>query len=858
VSRAGIRVSRAGIRVSRAGIRVSRAGIRVSRAGIRVSRVEFGCRGRVIPLAGGTTMGKDQVDPKAAQALAWAFASTPEQLRQALDELPSAADEASPPEPAEEGVDTRTALERERRARFEAQLQAWLKAVDAQLTALEEQAAPAPQSLVALLDTVLGPPSWLSFVDCDLALRLATFLLIHRSRLDVEQRQRAAEAAGQCLNLDDPPFESWVLSVVRAGDADFCKAVGDACLELGVEQPLGGQPEAFGEALDALLKDPAITSAGKLLALRCLNASDWPVDRDAVAPALGDPDWHLRYHAVALLSDSDQLTADDLLGLLRDAASPEASMTECFELDASIDVTRFRAQLGEALRALRPPEALPLLVALLPIRRFDRDLITPGWAMGLLAQLDPERALPAIDLLLRAFESWEREVALDGLAGLPLCMARPGLQRLCGDPVGPVACRAHDLFVAKSDMAPQFDALAALPPGRLQQPPSSTLLHHLDIVCLSRLERRLQLRDKLVGVARAGRATLEDTLVLVSLLCDGELLADPPEVPNAYQPLSRWLAHLRPLLGVELELALVAMAERFPGGRAPLVAALADLHTHAPLCPEALTRARQLAHARVDAAPAPVDYVTRSTLAELGALPERWEALYPEALAAGDTFSLDALVRCGPQPALDARLRRDAGGPLDLVVRARVLDLAVQRGLQDLHAAALLLVEQAQTAEQVDAVEPLMRTLIAQAVLAPSALRAELSDASHPRFLLGFFALRDGAEQDAGIAAELITALAGPGKVPFLVLHTLLCGNVLTADDPRSLAALERMDLNFKATTLFTMLSQDADPRPLAAHLLDVLRHGNEDEVGRVDLYLAKSSYGRALLEQARREPARA
>lgn len=802
-------------------------------------------------------MGKDHVDAKAAQALAWTYAATPERLRKALGEAAPHTDDGPPPPPTPAERAARIAQARERSAQLEAELEDRAAALEAKLDALEQRAFE-PADLMDLIDAALAEPSCLRDLDDELAFRLASFLLAHRGQLDEGQRDRAAEAAGLCIDVEDSAFESWVLAVVRSGDGAFCQAVGDFCLDMGLDQPLSGLPQRLGDVLETTLEDRAVGVDGHYLALRCLDASEWPVNRAAVAPFLTHVDWHLRILAVALLGDSEQLTAADLFGLLRDASAADADLPVWYDMDATLDLDAFHERLSQALRALRPPEVLPLLQELTAARRSSRDLFSPHWAMKMLAELDAARALPEIDLFLRCFDANARAVAREGLAVLPWPLARPRVERLCNDPVPTLARTAQDLYLERARTLAPVDPLGVLPPGRLQQPPSEVLLRRLAIARTPAAEGRLKLRDLLVTLAREGRATAEDTLVLVTLFCDEAMLADPPTVRGFYDKTACWLAHLRPLLGVELELAVVAMAERYSEGRSPVLEWIIDLHGVTPLCPEALTRARVLAHARYEADAEGGRFSAERILSGLGAAPERWEGLYAQALLPDGEHLFNALVRCGPQAALDARLEHDAAALPDGVARARALHLGLQRGQKQLVPEALALLQRVQVPEHVQGSVSLMRTLIGMEALAPSALRGELADVHHPRFLLGYHALRDLAAQDAGVAAALTQALAGPSEVAFLALYTLLSEKLLPPDDARLRAALDRLELEDKSTALYLLLSHGADPQALAGHLLDVLCHGNEDDRSSVEPYLEKSSFGRALMAQSARAPARA
>ena len=478
-------------------------------------------------------MPTDDIDPRAARRLAWTFGLDARQAAEALTAEPPG---PAVPEPAgeEPSFDRREELDDETRQA--------LVALMVDLTRLERMPPPVKVKHVrALVEEAQGLLRHLEWLSPDDGTRLAHFLLVQYARLDPVTGAMAAELMAHCASLDSDHYPRYLLALISDGHETLCQA--EAARLDPAQAPFTELSRPLGPRLHALLRDPAISEEGKVLALLALQCGRWRAERDALVAALHEDCWLLRQRAVDHLFRAALLRAEDLDFILVEGL--EGRVPSLLELDERFDVEGFHATLHDAIGALRTPFLAMRLTDLASgYSTLGSQLLKPAWAVRALAAAFPAEALSPIDERLAFFGLWYREQVLPALELLPLELALPRLQLAATDPVPAIALGASALLARRTGQPFLVDPLDVTPLKLLGRTPGMALRQQFLLVRDGTPERRLKLRDLLLRQARDGRGSRAGALMLVTLLADPAMQEGAPEVEGVHDPFVRWVISL--------------------------------------------------------------------------------------------------------------------------------------------------------------------------------------------------------------------------------------------------------------------------------------------------------------------------
>lgn len=376
------------------------------------------------------------------------------------------------------------------------------------------------------------------------------------------------------VDFAHPEVVDLLVETAEAEDMKLCDALGFV-LHVRRDKDLFRSGDA-SVRLARLLDEGPTTTTRRIAASWLYLAAK----RDAIPAlrrALRLPCFVLRFRAFDLLEQRfpDAIEVGDLLFLVEEAVvhpPPELLFGE----DLARAVLYFPERLQSALERARPAGAIEPLLRIVEGRcalgqcRFEG--FDSSWALGVLAAVYPDVAVPLIDERMRHVEWDRRMLAAIGAGHLPDDLAWPRLLALAADAMPDIAERAQERWLARRGTLCPLDPLAGVDASLLAGPPDEAALSRLAVMRRAPLDARAAMASVLFAEAPDPAALA----VLLFAAPDGSLweCQRRRELPASREALA---ASLVEKFGAPALRGVVALAERYPEGRRGWLHALCSL-----------------------------------------------------------------------------------------------------------------------------------------------------------------------------------------------------------------------------------------------------------------------------------------
>lgn len=395
-----------------------------------------------------------------------------------------------------------------------------------------------------------------------------------------EEAREAACNVVLWVDFVHPEVVDLLVETAEAEDLKLCEALGFA-LHVRRDKDLFRSGDASARL--ARLLDAGPTTTTRRI------AADWlrlAAKRDAIPAlrrALHLPCFLVRFRAFDILEQRfpDAIAIEDLLFLVEEAVvHPPPELLRGEELARAI--LYFPERLQSALDRARPPGAIEPLLRIVEGRcalgqcRFEG--FDSSWALGVLAAVYPDVAVPLIDERMRHVEWDRRMLAAIGAGHLPDELAWPRLLTLAADAMPDIAERAQERWLARRGTLCPLDPLAGVDTSLLAGPLDDKALSRLAVMRRAPLHARAAMASVLFAEA-------PDPTALALLLFaapDGSMweCQRRRDLPASREDLA---ASLVDSFGAPAVRGVLALAERHPEGRRGWLHALCSLARRGPL-----------------------------------------------------------------------------------------------------------------------------------------------------------------------------------------------------------------------------------------------------------------------------------